>query len=520
MNKAEAGREMNKLAKWFILLIVILAGFDCCFGADELKPVSFLSMGDGRKLVYGTDADGNRIPDFSHCGYMGGDQPIPDVPICIVVSPVQGDNTERIQTALDYAASLPMDQNGVRGAVLLRRGTYPISGGLILSASGVVLRGEGMGKEGTVLTATGKDRRTLIRIAGQNDRTWLSENSRQITDPVVPVGAIGFHLDTTEGLKAGDPVSIIRPCTKEWIGRLEMNHFGGGLNGVFAWKPGSREVIWDRVIQSISGQYITIDAPITTAIEAACGGGQVRPYTWPGRIHHAGVENLRCRSDFDPDNPKDENHAWMAVAMENAENVWVRRVTAVHFAGSLAAVWETCKWITVEDCLSLSPVSEEGGYRRHTFFTMGQMTLFLRCWSEHGRHDFSVGYCAAGPNAFVQCESDGSLDDSGPIESWACGTLFDQVRIRGNALRLCNRGSRGEGIGWAAANSVLWQCDAAVIQCDRPPTAWNWAFGCWGEFEGNGYWEESNSFIEPYSLYAAQLAERPVGNGLHLRGQG
>jgi hypothetical protein len=180
----------------------------------------------------------------------------------------------------------------------------------------------------------------------------------------------------------------------------------------------------------------------------------------------------------------------------------------VHFSGSAVCVWESGKWVTVEDCISLDPVSEHGGYRRHTFFTMGQLTLFLRCWSERGRHDFSVGHCAAGPNAFVQCETASSMDDSGPMESWASGVLYDNVCISGNALRLCDRGSRGEGIGWGAANSVLWQCSAAIIQCDKPPTAWNWAFGCWGEFEGDGFWAESNSFVRPRSLYVAQLAER------------
>ena len=113
--------------------------------------------------------------------------------------------------------------------------------------------------------------------------------------------------------------------------------------------------------------------------------------------------------------------------MENAADAWVRQVTFKHFAGSAVALYESCQRVTVQDCLSLAPVSEDGGYRRHTFFTMGQQTLFLRCYAEHGRHDFSVGHCAAGPNAFVQCEAREALDDSGPIESWASGVLYDNV---------------------------------------------------------------------------------------------
>ena len=57
----------------------------------------------------------------------------------------------------------------------------------------------------------------------------------------------------------------------------------------------------------------------------------------------------------------------------------------------------TSSKITVEDCISTQPVSEIGGMRRCTFLTMGQLNLFQRCYSEHGIHDFSAGYCAAGP---------------------------------------------------------------------------------------------------------------------------
>jgi hypothetical protein len=467
-----------------------------------------VSVGKGGKLFYQPDAKGNRIPDFSHCGYMGQDESIRDIPVRIVVSPTTGDNTQRIQAALDYVASLTADENGIRGAVLLLKGRYELYGGLKMSASGVVLRGQGPGKEGSVLVAAGTNRRTLIRVIGKNDQASRSESAYQIVDDYVPVGAYSFKLNSTEGLKVGDMINIIRPSTKEWIKQLGMDRFGGDFSGAPAWRPGSYDLVWDRVIKSIDADHVEVDAPITTAIEAQFGSGLVQLYSWPGRISHVGVENLRCESAYDPENPKDEAHSWMAVTMENVENAWVRQVTMEHFAGSAVAIYESCKQITVQDCMSLSPVSEYGGYRRHTFFTMGQLTLFLHCWAEHGRHDFAAGFCAAGPNAFVQCESTLPMEDSGPIESWSSGTLYDNVNIDGNALRLCNRGSRGQGLGWAAANSVLWQCNAAVIQCENPPTAQNWAFGCWGEFEGDGIWDSSNNFVRPTSLFEAQIAER------------
>ena len=491
------------------LLLIFLGTVLVAHGAPK-GPSQVISAGADGRLIYDADERGNRVPDFSSCGYAGGDRPIPDAPVRVSVSPVQGDETVRIQRAIDYVASLPAGSNGVRGAVLLLKGRHEVLGGLQITNSGVVLRGQGAGKDGTILVAAGLDRRTLIRISGRiygPGNKWAGGGSpRQILDDYVPVGATSFRLKDANGWNVGDSIEVTRPSTKVWIDKLGAADFGGGEGG--GSKPGSCDIVWDRVIKSIEGDRITVDAPITTAIEKDFGGGSVENYSWPGRISNVGIENLRLESIVDASNPKDENHSWCAITMEDVRDAWVRQVTFKHFAGSAVAIYESCKWVTVEDCLSLAPVSEIGGYRRHTFFTMGQQTLFLRCVAEHGRHDFSVGHCAAGPNAFVQCEASEALDDSGAIESWSSGTLFDNVRIDGNALTLGYRAGNNAGIGWAAANSVLWNCYASVIRCSNPPGAQNWSFGSWGGFEGDGVWRNSNGFMKPESLYAAQLVER------------
>ncbi|MCC5925891.1 MAG: BNR repeat-containing protein [Bacteroidetes bacterium] len=110
---------------------------------------------DGR-MRYTPDFRGNRLPDFSLVGYRNG-MDLPEVPVMMVVesrsalyeagnvtSP-HGDDTERIQAAIDAVSSLPLDENGFRGAVLLKSGIYEIAGTLHIRASGVVLRGEGQG---------------------------------------------------------------------------------------------------------------------------------------------------------------------------------------------------------------------------------------------------------------------------------------------------------------------------------------------------------------------------------------
>lgn len=493
----------NTYRKFFLLLTFIIAQ-QVLLAQKPEKPVVPLSYEKG-KLVYTSDSLGNRIPDFSYCGYMASEKPIPTIPVKVIVPVTKGDATLRIQSALDYVASLPQDASGFRGTVLLQKGAYEVVGQLRITGSGVVLRGSGVNE--TTIVGSGTGRLTLIKIIGTNTIP-KSLTGLKISDVYVPVNAMSFHVDSSIAFKDHSNKLIIhRPSTDKWIKTLGTDHFGGGITAL-GWKPGDRDLYFDRTITKIEGSTIFIDAPITTALDTTYGGATIYFYNDDGRINNCGVENLSCTSIYDKTNLKDEDHRWNAINIENAENCWVRQVNFQYFAGSAVSILETAKRITVEDCKSLSPVSEIGGQRRYTFLTTGQQNLFQRCYAENGYHDFAVGYCAAGPNAFVQCESILPYSFSGTIDSWASGVLFDVVSVDGNALRFGNRGQDANGAGWSAANSLFWNCSAARIDCYKPPTAQNWAFGSWSQFSGDGYWAESNNTISPRSLFYTQLNQR------------
>jgi hypothetical protein len=466
------------------------------------KPAPPLAYKNGQ-LIYTPDSLGNRIPDFSYCGYKGGDEVIPDLQVKVIVPPSAGDATARIQAAIDFVSKQNADAKGFRGVVLLQPGTYLVEGSLRLRTSGVVLRGSGIDK--TILRGAGTSRATLIEINGTGDR--ISGDTVSIQTNYVPVNATSFEVANIKGLKEGQELQIIRPSVQPWIQLLKTDHFGGGITSL-GWKPGQRDIRWTRIITAIKGNQVTIDAPLTTALDVNYGGGKIVPFIWKGRISECGVEELTLESDFNKANAKDEEHRWMAITIDDAKDCWVRRVQFNHFAGSAVAVYENAARVTVEDCIAQKPVSEIGGERRNVFFTAGQQTLFQRCFSEEGIHDFATGFCAPGPNAFVQCEAKNAYGFSGGIDSWASGVLFDIVNVDGNAISFFNRGQDGQGAGWNTANSVLWNCSAARIDCYQPPGAQNWSFGAWSQFAGDGYWGESNNSIEPRSLYYAQLRER------------
>src|SRR6478735_7949655 len=125
---------------------------------DMAPTVSRVYPGDDGKLVYVPDEQGNIIHDASHAGYGGGGVAIPTVPIKETIWPVAGDNTANIQGAINKVAGLPPDRNGFRGTVLLRAGYYRMATPVTITASGIVLRGEGMGDTGTILVGTGTGR--------------------------------------------------------------------------------------------------------------------------------------------------------------------------------------------------------------------------------------------------------------------------------------------------------------------------------------------------------------------------
>ncbi len=425
-------------------------------------------------LILGTAAAAWAQPviDFSYAGYGGGGVSMPAVPAVIAVRPTGGDDTGLLQAALDSVGARPLDRDGFRGAVLLRPGRYRAAGHLQIRFSGVVLRGSG----DATIAATGTGRRTLIEIGGESGPA--TDPPLSVADETVPAGARTLTLESLGALQPGDHVAVTRPSTAAWISALRMS----GLPGTYAnqrldWLPGSRNLVWDRTVTAVDAprKQITVDAPITTALERRYGGGTVARVSSSIPVTHVGLENLALESEYDSANPRDEEHSWIAAALDHVEDAWVRAVVARHFAGSAIRVGQHARRITIEDCHSQQPVSEPGGYRRQSFLIDGQQVLVWRVTSEQGMNDFATGLLAAGPNVFLEATAAAALGPSGSFESWASGMLYERVRVEGSGIRLTQDSSRAQGGGWTAANSVVWNSDAREIEVRGPEGAENLA---------------------------------------------
>nr|WP_255709862.1 DUF6298 domain-containing protein [Pontibacter harenae] len=231
--------------------------------------------------------------------------------------------------------------------------------------------------------------------------------------------------------------------------------------------------MWDRTITAVNAaaKKITIDAPLTTALAHKYGVGTVAKVAAEAPLLHIGLENLVLESDFDRNNNKDEEHAWFAIALDNVQDAWVRSVTARHFVSSSVRVGPRARRVTVVDCQNEQPISEIGGYRRHSFLVEGQQVLVQNCTADSGVNDFAIGFTAAGPNVFLNCTATNALGASGSYESWASGVLYENVQVEGADLRLTYDLDRVQAGGWTAANSVIWNCEAKEIVAIGPPQA-------------------------------------------------
>ncbi len=466
------------------------------------------------KLQYHADEKGNTLPDFSRVGYYKGNRAIPDVPIVKTVIPsADGNNEQLVQQAIDEVSKQTPDANGIRGAILLKKGVYKIAGTIKIQAGGIVLRGEGENSEGTRLIATGKGQRALIQVSGNGKITEQPGSRVKITDSYVPVGAFSFHVNDASRFKPGDHIIVYRPGTDKWIEDLKMNQIVE-RNGTKQWKAAEYNLQFERSITHIEGNQVFIDNPVVLAMETQYGGGEIFRYSFDGRISQVGIENLYCESEYASDT--DEDHGWDAVAIDKAVNSWVRHVTARYFGYSCVNLNYGASFVTVTQCQCLDAKSQITGGRRYSFNNDGQLNLFLNCHTTEGRHDYVTGARVCGPNVFYNCTAQRTHADIGPHHRWAMGTLFDNIVTDGE-INVQDRGNMGSGHGWAGVNQVIWHCAARKAAVQSPwANGKNYCIGLQGTKDAghfkdrpDGEWEGLNEpGLEPASLYLAQLKDR------------
>ena len=473
----------------------------------------FVKVNKDGTLKYVPDEKGNIIPDFSRVGYYAGDKEIPNVAVVKTLNPSDNAMGE-IQSAIDEVSKMPLDKNGFRGTILLKKGIYKIPGIIKISASGIVLRGEGDKESGTKLIAETKNKDALVSVSGTGNIKEVAGSRVKITDNYVPAGTFSFTVSDAKGFKKGDRIIVFRPGTKEWISDLKMDQIVE-RQGTKQWQPQEYNLQFERVITKVDGNKVFIDNPIVMPLETKYGGGEIYKYSFEGRLSNVGIEYLYFESEYEKDTS--ENHAWDAVHFNKIENGWVRNVTAKYFAYSCVNLSGSAKNISVLNSNCFDHKSVITGGRRYSFNNDGQQNLFMNCHATDGRHDFVTGARVHGPNVFVHCTAKRTHADIGPHHRWAMGTLYDNITTDGE-INVQDRGQMGSGHGWSGITQVLWNCTvkSAAVQNPYGISGNNYSIGMKGrkvaghfKDRPEGIWEGLNEDgLEPVSLYEAQLKAR------------
>lgn len=446
------------------------------------------------KMVYIPDYRGNRIPDFSLVGYMSGAEEIPDVPVKAVVEPGEGKDDQRIQAAINRVAAMDPDENGFRGAVLLKKGVYRV-GRVNIRTGGVVLRGEGSGgSRQTTLHDPGKplDKGNFMQKLAKMDGTFLitdhepfhvggsgikeGEKVTEVLDNYVPVGATTFSVRDPGDLKAGDTVFVKRHANDAWIHAIGMDRIPGAKR---QWTPHTMN--FERKITAVDGERVTIDAPILTAIESRWGGGSVTRVSDAGRISQVGVENMRMIQYVTLDKESGlGRYRGLAVQFSGVKDSWIRDVVTEHYYDK-GTFWlkEATRNITITGCSNLNAddVYFSGYVPRYAIKIGGGghscFNLVENGYVKNYRHAYYVDYRVTGPNVFHNSVGEKDITNSEPHHLWSSGGLYDTMD---GSMAFMNRLTYGSGHGWAGANYVAWNTRGRLI-CERPPTAQNWAVG-------------------------------------------
>ena len=463
---------------------------------------------------------------------MGGGVPLPTVPQEETVSPAGGatdggaadggaaDDTAAIQAALGAVAALPLS-GGIRGAVVLAPGTFHISAGLKIAASGVVLRGSGSGTTGSLLVMTGATPFTAITMTGAGSYGTVG-TAATMTDSYVPSGAISFNVSDASGFAVGDAVRVHRPITSAWVAFMGMNALLSSGKAE-TWLGVGGTIDTDRTIASLSGNTVTLDVPLTDSFDATYlspPGGSVNKYTFAGRISQVGVEHLRVVGpavDIPIADPQ-----YTALSMDRVIDSWVSDVQVQDTQNSFS-VGGSAKRVTLDDVVVSHTIAHTGDGMAD-FSVSATQALVNRCASNGaGSWPIVTQGEETGPIVVLNFTSDQPSGIS-PHQRWATGLLADSCQFPNSpkgtpGVAFWDRGTHGSGQGWTVGWAVAWNVSSPFLLVQQPPGSQNWCIGCEGATvtatplgstttPPSGVFESLGTPVSPGSLYLAQLCER------------
>ena len=425
------------------------------------------------------------LHDFSWAGYRHGEPP-PDSGE-LEVFPVEGvatdggeDATAAIQAAID-AASV------AGGVVLLPTGTLRVDDLLTVSASGVVLRGQG----------SAQTRLWFTRSSGMANRAHLTMRGTLQHGAHLPLIADApsrghvVELEPDAPVEVGDTVALGWVITPAFIEQHAMTGIWQAFND--SWQPFMRRQV-TGVTHEAARTVVELDVPLRSDALLR-DAASLRIET--GHLREVGVEALAVA------NATDWEAAWAhnqthAITLDGVVDAWVRDVASFPSPGAPAEgpgagdhlqssglMVRHAHRVTVADS-TLERAQNRGPGGNGYLFEVRQSSevLFVDCAAAHGRHNFiqNWGFGAtgvvwlrvhtAGGRSFPNRDS--SLATVGASEfhhSLATANLIDGAVID-DAWAAQNRKLYSTGAGHSATESVFWNASG-----EGTITSFQWGMG-------------------------------------------
>ncbi|MBM3290049.1 MAG: right-handed parallel beta-helix repeat-containing protein, partial [Candidatus Hydrogenedentes bacterium] len=422
-----------------------------------------------------TDSNGRFLHDFSYAGYRNGPgAPKGEPKAKFLVTDYGADETGAGDSTAAFQAAIDAAQNAGGGVVFVPAGLYRCDGTLLVTASNMVVRGEGPDTSRVYFTAVeGMAYKGFLVFRGavqQDADLALTQDGENRSFEVTCADA--------SALSPGDDVALGWTISDAFIEEHGMTGTWRAFNGT--WQTVLRRNV-AAVDTSSAPHRVTLDVPLRYPAKVR-DGASLRAET--GYLEECGVENLGIATAVAWDD------AWSqmqvdAIDFDGVKDGWIRNVHSFssphpdadgyHLQNGGIKV-HASKRVTIADCI-LEKAQNRGGGGCGYLFQISQCSevLVRDCTGRDGRHNFiqNWGFGTTGC-VFLRCTSSGStnmLSSSIPIglpayseyhHSLAMACLVDACTLD-DGWYGGNRHDESTGAGHTVTENVYWNTSGAGL---------------------------------------------------------
>jgi len=484
-----------------------------------------------------TDAEGRFLHDFSYAGYHLGEEEPPSLPPGIEISVADEGADASGETDSTAAFQAAMDAVGLAGGgrVFVPAGLYRVDGLLVVSHSGVVVKGEGAEVSRVFFTRDGD-------MTGRASLSFRGASSVDLELPLIEDAeprAFELLVSEASGLAVDDDVEVGALISDEFV----AEH---GMTGVWQTSVGQWRAFFRRRVAAVDcgaeSCSVRLNVPLRYPLKTR-DAASLRRVT--GLLAEVGVEDLGLSNAVSQDGAFacDRAHVLGLIQVKDA---WMRRVAS--FASPVAegnfhlqsggVLVQQSKRVSLTDSVFELAQNRNGGGNGYLFEIMQSSEVLVRdCRGLFGRHnfiqnwDFGTSGCV-----FLRVLSQGGVvvtpygSLTGLCEyhhSLAMANLVDSVQSD-DGWGAVNRRQESSGAGHTATQNVFWNIQGGLLRSYQ--YGWGYVIGSRdalvyvdpaddlmsqlnGQAEGTEPldWLEGldrGAELEPTSLYEDQLRRR------------